>query len=158
MVTPKDSIHKLQKGDMNNPEIIVNKAVPESSLEETKTTIPREKATVAPTTQDSSADRIQLKKVKVAKRSATVNSKFSRMKTDGGETRSGNNNATLTGENKRDALNMTSQEEPLKPTGFKENMPKSKLKNLYLAYGRQNYTEARKSALKIGQQRPKSSL
>ena len=45
-------------------------------------------------------------------------------------------------------LNSMNDEEPAKTTEFRERAPRSKLKNLYLAYGRKNYDEAKKNTLK----------
>ena len=45
-------------------------------------------------------------------------------------------------------LNSMNEEEPVKTTEFRERAPRSKLKNLYLAYGKKNYDEAKKNTLK----------
>ena len=41
------------------------------------------------------------------------------------------------------------EEEPVQPTEFKEHLPQRKLKNLYLAYGKQVYNEAKKYTTRI---------
>eukprot|EP00344_Euplotes_crassus_P008149 CAMPEP_0197001454 /NCGR_PEP_ID=MMETSP1380-20130617/6152_1 /TAXON_ID=5936 /ORGANISM="Euplotes crassus, Strain CT5" /LENGTH=236 /DNA_ID=CAMNT_0042419133 /DNA_START=439 /DNA_END=1149 /DNA_ORIENTATION=- len=64
----------------------------------------------------------------------------------------------LSNEVKNSNLNRIASQEASKPSVPKENLPQNRMKNLYRAYGKQSFTEAKKSTLKSIKTRPKSTL
>ncbi|CAI2370324.1 unnamed protein product [Moneuplotes crassus] len=158
-VTPKD--HLVQAANPKNfeNEVTIGHIRIDSKDGSMQINRGNNRSSMMPATNNSTLDNTAVTRAKNDKRSSSINSSYSRKQDKGSSFKVHNDSVVMTEEHKRkETFQITSQEEPLKPTGFKENLPKSKMSNLYLAYGKQSFAEARRSTTKSTKVRPKSTI